>query len=80
MKRHYSTIQFLKGVYRNAEEGYFTRAGSGRTRENSFKLKEGRFRWDLRKKCFCCVGGEALEQAAREAVDVSSLKLLKTRP
>jgi len=39
-----ATFQYLKGVYKKAGEGFFTRAGSDRTRGNGFKIKEGRFR------------------------------------
>jgi len=35
-------FQYLKGAYKKAEEGLFTRAGSDRTRCNGFKLKEFR--------------------------------------
>jgi len=42
----------LKGAYKKAGEGLFTRACSDRTRGNGFKLKEGRFRLDRRKKFF----------------------------
>jgi len=35
---------YLKGGYKKAGEGHFTRACSDRTRDNGFKLKEGRFR------------------------------------
>ena len=44
-----AACQYLKGVYKKAEEGLFTRACSDRTRGNGFKLKEGRFRLDIRK-------------------------------
>ena len=33
-------------------EGLFRRAGSNKMRENGFKLEEGRFRLDIRKKIF----------------------------
>ena len=44
------TFQYLKGTYRKTGEGLFIRAGSYRTRGNDFKLEEGRFRQDIRKK------------------------------
>ena len=47
-----AACQYLRGGYRKAGEGLSTRAGSERTRGNGFKLKEGRFRLDIRKKFF----------------------------
>ncbi|GAB0180752.1 hypothetical protein GRJ2_000540500 [Grus japonensis] len=57
-------FQYIKDSYKKDGEIFFTRACSDRTRSNSFKLKEGRFRLDIRKKFFT-EGGEALEQAAQ---------------
>ena len=45
-------FQYLKGGYRKAGEGLFIRACSDRMRGNGFKLEEGRFRLDIRKKLF----------------------------
>ena len=45
-----AAFQYLKGAYRKAGEGLFVRECSDRTRSNDFKLKEGRFRLDIRKK------------------------------
>ena len=59
-----AALQYLKGMYRKAGEWLFTRACSDRTRGNGFKLKEGRFRLDMRKKFLYYEGGEALEQVA----------------
>ena len=39
-----AAFPYLKGAYKKAEEGLFTRACSDRTRGNGFKLKECRFR------------------------------------
>ena len=44
-----AAFQYLKGAYRKAGEGLFTRACSDRTRGNGFKLKEGQFRLAVRK-------------------------------
>ncbi|GAB0208616.1 hypothetical protein GRJ2_003327300 [Grus japonensis] len=44
--------QYLKGASRKAGEGLFIRECSDRTRVNGFKLKEGGFRLDVRKKFF----------------------------
>jgi len=45
-------FQYLKGACKKAGEGLFTRACSDRMSTNGFKLKEGRFRLDIRKKIF----------------------------
>ena len=39
-----AAFQYLKGAYKKAGEGLFTRACSDRTRGNGFKLQEGTFR------------------------------------
>ena len=40
-------FQYLKGVYKHEGNQLFTWVDSDRTRGNSFKLKEGRFRLDV---------------------------------
>ena len=37
-------FQYLKGAYKQEQEQLFTRVDSDRTRENGFKLGQGRFR------------------------------------
>ena len=56
-------FQYLKGTYRKAGEGLCVRECRDRTRDDGFKLKEGRCRLDIRKKLFT-EGGEALAQVA----------------
>jgi len=42
-------FQYLKGAYKQEEEDQlFTRSDGDKTKENGFKLKEGRFRLDIR--------------------------------
>ena len=43
---------FQKGAYRKAGEGLFIGASSNRMKGNGFKLEEGGFRQDIRKKFF----------------------------
>ncbi|KAK4818993.1 hypothetical protein QYF61_022824 [Mycteria americana] len=47
-----AAFQYLKGAYEKDEDRLFSRACSNRTRGNGFKLKEGRFRLDIRKNFF----------------------------
>jgi len=47
-----AAFQYLKGAYRKDGENIFSRACCNRTRSNGFKLREGRFRMDIRKKFF----------------------------
>ena len=47
-----AAFQYLKGPYKKDGDRVFSRACRYRTRGNGFKLKEGRFRLDIRKKFF----------------------------
>jgi len=47
-----AAIQHLKGAYRKEEEDLFNKACCDRTGSNGFKLREGRFRPDIRKNFF----------------------------
>lgn len=44
--------QYLKRACKKEGDRLFSRACCDRTRDNGFKLKEGRFRLDMRKKFF----------------------------
>ena len=45
-------FQYLKVVYKQEGERLFMRVDSDRTRENGFKLRQGRFTLDIRKKFY----------------------------
>jgi len=47
--------------------------GSDRTKGNGCKLKEGRFRLDIRKKCFTMSVVKHWNRLPREAVDAPSM-------
>jgi len=47
-----AAFQYLNRAYRKDGENIFSKACWDRTRNNGFKLKEGRFRLDIRKKFF----------------------------
>ena len=65
-----AAFQYLKGAYRKAGEGLFTRACSDRTRGNGFRLKKGRFTLDVRKKFFTMTVMRHWNRLPGEAVDV----------
>ncbi|KGL89616.1 hypothetical protein N301_05317, partial [Charadrius vociferus] len=74
-----AAFQSLKGAYRRAGEGLFTRACSDRTRGNGFKLEEGKFRLNIRKKFFTLRVVRHWNRLPREVVEAPSLEVFKAR-
>ncbi|GAB0204647.1 hypothetical protein GRJ2_002930300 [Grus japonensis] len=69
-----AAFQYLKGAYKKDGDRLFIRACCDRTRGNGFKLKEGRFRLDIRKKFFTMTVVRHWNRLPREVVDAPSLE------
>jgi len=74
-----AAFQYLKGAYIKAGERVFTWECSDRTRSRGFKLKEGRFRLNIRKKFFPVRVVRLWNRFSREAVDAHFLQVFKAR-
>ena len=72
-------FQYLKGVYKQEGERLFTRVDNDRTRGNGFKLRQGRFRLDIRRKFFTQRVVTHWNRLPKEAVDAPSLDAFKAR-
>jgi len=69
----------LKGAFKKAGGGFFTRACSNRTRGNIFNPKEGRFRLGIRKKFFTVRELKHWNRLSKEVVDAPFLEVFKAR-
>jgi len=74
-----AAFQYLKGACRKDGEDFFTRVCSDRSRGNGCKLKEDRFRLDIRKKFFAMRVVKHWNRLPREAVSAPSLEVFKAR-
>ena len=72
-------FQYLKGAYKQKGEQLFMRVDSDRTRENGLKLRQGRFRLDIRRKFFTQRAVMHWNRLLKEAVDAPSLEAFKAR-
>ena len=71
-----AAFQYLERAYRKAGEGLFIETCSDKMMGNGFKLKEGRFRLDIRKKFFTVRVGRHWNSLPSGVVNTPSLEAL----
>ncbi|PKU44430.1 hypothetical protein llap_5262 [Limosa lapponica baueri] len=74
-----AAFQYLKGAYRRGGERFFMREWNDRTRGNSFKLTENRFRLDILKKFFTVRVVRHWNRLPKKVLHAPSLEMSKTR-
>jgi len=72
-------FQYLKETYRKDGENHFSKACCDNTRSNGFKLREGRFRLDTRKKFFTMRVVKHWNRLPREIVEAPYLETFQAR-
>ena len=72
-------FQYLKGAYRQEGDWLFMRVDSDRTRGNGFKLRQGRFKLEIRRKFFTHRVLKNWNRLPKEVVDAPSLEAFKAR-
>ena len=79
VRRPHCSLPVFKRGYEKDKNQLSTGVDSYRTRGNGFKLKEGRFRLDVRGKFFTERVVRCCNRLSRETVDAPSLKVSKAR-
>ena len=70
-------FKYLNGDYKKDGERLFNKACSDKTRGSCFKLKESRFRLDIKKKIFTMRVVRPWNKLPRKVVYASSLQVFK---
>jgi len=71
--------EYLKGACRKDGENIFSKACCDRTRSNGFKLREDRFRLNIKKKFFTMSVVKHGNKLPGEVVEASSQETFKAR-
>ena len=74
-----AAFQYLKGAYKQEGEWLFMRVDSDRTKGNGFKLRQRKFRLDIRKNFFTHRVVMHQNRLPKEVVDAPSLEAFKAR-
>ena len=74
-----AAFQYLKGAHKQEGECLFTCVGSDRTRGKGFKLRQGRFRLEIRRNFFTRRVARHWNRLPREVVDAPALEAFKAR-
>ena len=69
----------MKGAYKKVGDRLFSRACSDTTKGNGFKVKEAKFRPEIRKKFFMMRVVKHWNRFPREVIDAPSLETFKVR-
>ena len=72
-----AAFQYLTESYWKKRDRLFSRVFGDRIRGNDYKLKEGRFRWDIRKKSFTVMVVWHWNRLPGEVVDALPLGTFK---
>jgi len=72
-------FQYFREAYKKNGDKLFRKARCNKTNGNSFKLKKGRFRLDIRKAFFTMRVVKLWNRLPREVVDAPSLEIFKVR-
>ena len=77
--RPYSSLPVPEGTYRKDGDNLYSEACCDRTRSNGFKLREGRFKLDIRKIFFMMRVVKHWNRLPKEVVEAPSLETFQAR-